>query len=56
MVEIQEDVEVYEERHYLIRAKDQVNANSIGQNLGRENEHSYQNVTANRYFGNTKSC
>lgn len=42
--EEEEEVEVYEERHFLIRANDQEQAESIGGTLGHKNEHSYENI------------
>jgi hypothetical protein len=46
----QKQEEVYEERHYLIKAKDQKNAQLIGNNLGSKAEHSYQNIYGEQVF------
>ncbi|WP_083717482.1 DUF4288 domain-containing protein [Siminovitchia thermophila] len=35
---------MYEERHYLIRAKDRDHAEWSGQQLGSQHEHSYKNI------------
>ncbi|WP_187366957.1 DUF4288 domain-containing protein [Bacillus andreraoultii] len=40
----EEKVEIFEERHFLIKAKNQESAQLIGHNLGNKNEHSYENI------------
>ncbi len=40
----QEQEEVYEEVHYLIKAQNQEDAELIGHSLGRKNEHFYKNI------------
>jgi hypothetical protein len=45
-----EEAEVYEVRHYLIKAKDHESAQLIGRKLGSKNEHSYQNIYGEQVF------
>lgn len=39
-----EEIEVYEERHYSIKANDREQAESLGSTIGSQNEHSYENI------------